>query len=76
MSRIYKLTIVGCALSWFLVGLSLATVLQAAGISKGVGKLDLGLLAGFVVLGIADLRALLRGDSWRATPASTDVPAT
>jgi len=63
----YRSYVIGCALSWFMAGLSLAMALGP----ETPGRLGLWFPALWAVIGIADLWALLRGfGSWKVVTGS------
>ena len=56
----YRLTVVGCALCWFMVGLHFPILHQMTHHGRSVGWPILALVALIVLLAIAGLWALLR----------------
>jgi hypothetical protein len=58
--RSYRLTVLGGVLAWAMAGLWLGRVLAALDAGAGPAPLDVALLALWTILGVLDVRALLR----------------
>ena len=70
-TRSYRLTVVGCALAWFLVGLHLPTLHELRHDGFAPHWTVLAMLAFLTVAAVAALRSLLRAPArWTKAPGS------
>lgn len=60
LTRSYRLTVVGCALSWFLVGLHLPTLHEMTHEGRAAHWTVLAIVSFLAVVAVAALWALLR----------------
>jgi hypothetical protein len=75
-TRHYRLTVIGCALSWFLVGLHLP-MLHAMIHAGGAPRWDvLAITLLLAVAAVAGLWVLLRAPGRGTTPSDSNAPAT
>lgn len=74
-TRYYRLTVIGCALSWFMVGLHLPALhaMTHEGHAPQWGALAMTLL--LATAGVAALWALLRAPAPRSRRSNSDAPA-
>jgi len=75
-TRYYRLTVVGCALSWFLVGLHLPTLHELRHDGFAPHWTVLAMLAVLAVAAVAALWALLRAPTRWTRPPGPGAAAT
>jgi len=75
-TRSYRLTVVGCALAWFLVGLHLPTLHELRHDGFAPHWTVLAMLALLGVVAVAALRALLRAPARWTKPPDSGAAAT
>jgi len=75
-TRSYRLTVVGCALAWFLVGLHLPTLHELRHDGFAPHWTVLAMLAFLAVVAVAALRALLRAPAQWTKPPGSGAAAT
>jgi hypothetical protein len=72
----YRLTVVVCAISWFMVGLHLPTLHQMIDHGRAPNWIVLAILSCFSLIALAGIWILLRAPNRWLTQSGSNTPAT